>query len=952
MNHLGNITSVWAKVRKAAGLFGSFIGILVFCLPGFSQGDAGRITGDVTDSNGGTVVGATRTILDAQRGTTRALTTDAAGTYNAPNLIPGSYTISAALPGFKTAQHAGVTLEINQDVRIDLVLQPGEQQQVVTVTTEVPIVETTNAEMGGTVQSAIIENLPLNGRNFENLLQLRPGVTVMPGGAEFGQSTNGMRALDNVYMVDGINATEPWIGVSIMNANMAAGDAGTILPVDAIDEFKTEENPRAEFGWKPGAIVNVGVKSGTNALHGTAYAYGRDTAFDARNYFNQSPQPKAPVGLEQFGGTVGGPIKKNKLFFFLNYEGQDYSIGNPILHNFPVTATLGGSSKSLIDTCMAAATSPTAGKQLTALSAELAGLAFNKSTLGTPTAAGNCTPLAGQPAGGFQGLFPVNPGPGTGVFTALSSNNGINGGLAKIDYHINDKNSVQGMFFISIGDNLAVDAVTTEVAAPWLSQLHAEAETFSGSWTYVPNSTWVNEVRFGLGRYYQSYLSNDNTLNPASYTFNGNSYVVPTGVTNPLYFGMPAISITGLSNRNGIGAGWPKFVGPDTALTFLDHISYLHGAHAFKFGAEILPNYATENVTSNAKGPVAFSGYTNFFEGILSSANLLTGNPVRHLSDAGYAAFFQDDWRVRRNVIVNLGLRYELQTIVKDSDNGLGNFSPTLGLVQVGGAISSPYKGDHNNFAPRLGLAWDMFGNGKTVLRAGAGILYESQISFDVTNGVGNLLGLRTIPTGLPLFNAGSTTQLPTPAGNNITLASTSYTAAALTDPANGVNKAWQSFNPSLPISTTNQPLYSSVASPACGDGFTKPAGYLKAPAPCSIVAIDPNLVTPYVENWNLGIQRAITSKISLDVDYVGNHAVKLLGKLDINQPQSVNGFSPELGRSLCAGLRSFRLYSHRDLRAQRQCRAGGPAVYRSLRRLHIRIGRNNQRNRRPLQSR
>ena len=158
-------------------------------------------------------------------------------------------------------------LEIGRDLRVDFVLQPGEQQQTVTVTTEAPLIETTNAELGGTVQSEIIENLPLNGRNFESLLQLRPGVTVMPGGAEFGQSTNGMRALDNVFLVNGINATEPWIGVSIMNSNMVAGDAGTILPVDAIDEFKTEENPRAEYGWRPGGIVNVRVKSGTNQIH-------------------------------------------------------------------------------------------------------------------------------------------------------------------------------------------------------------------------------------------------------------------------------------------------------------------------------------------------------------------------------------------------------------------------------------------------------------------------------------------------------------------------------------------------------------------------------------------------------------------------------------------------------------------------------------------------------------
>jgi hypothetical protein len=147
---------------------------------------------------------------------------------------------------------SGVTLEINQDLRVDLVLQPGEQTEKVTVTEAIPLIETTNAELGGTLQAQIIDNLPLNGRNFENLLQLRPGVTIYPGGSGWAQSTNGLRPQDNIYLVNGIDATDPWMSQSVFNAVMASGDAGTILPVDAIDEFKTEENPRAEYGWRPG----------------------------------------------------------------------------------------------------------------------------------------------------------------------------------------------------------------------------------------------------------------------------------------------------------------------------------------------------------------------------------------------------------------------------------------------------------------------------------------------------------------------------------------------------------------------------------------------------------------------------------------------------------------------------------------------------------------------------
>src|SRR6266571_2070431 len=873
--HSTEVKSPVRSIRSALQILLLTVATLFVCVSAFSQGNAGRILGAITDQTGGTVAGATVTIIDTQRNLTRTLTTDNAGEYNAPNLLPGAYTIRAAYQGFKTEERSGITLEVSQDLRVDLTLQPGEQTERVTVTEALPMVETTNAELGGTLQSQIIDSLPLNGRNFENLLQLRPGVTIYPGGSGWSQSTNGIRAHDNLYLVNGVNASDPWMGQSMMNAVMAAGDAGTLLSVDAIDEFKTEQNPRAEYGWKPGSIVNVGVKSGTNAIHGTAFAFGRDTALDARNYFDQPPATKAPVALEQFGGTVGGPLKKDKLFYFADYEGQRYAIGNPVQHNFPVTASIANAKTSLIDACLAVVPA-----SRTALSLELAGL--NSS----------CTPLAGQPVNGFQGFFPVNPGPGTAVSTALPSNNTIDGGLAKLDYHLSDHHAIEGMYFLSQGNTLSLGSPTTQVNPSFFDVQHARAQTGSGTWTWIPNSQCVNEARVGYGHYYQSFLSNDHTLDPAAYPFNGVTYVMPTGVTNPFYFGFPAITIGGFTARPGIGAGWPKIVGPDGILSAVDNISFLHGRHSFKFGGEFLDTRSSEDVTANAKGPVSFSGgnklgLQRFFSGTLLNANLFTGDPVRHLRTEGYALFFQDDWRVKSNLIVNLGLRYELTTVMKDSHNGLGNFDPTLGLVQVGQQIKAPYRGDHNNVAPRLGLAWDVQGNGKTVVRAGAGLIYESQISFDVTNGIGNLLGLRSIPTGLPLYNAGSTTALPS--AGNITTASTTYSGPALTP----IQTNWRNFNPALPISAANPALYASAASPACGDGFTfDPAVYKKAPAPCSIVGIDPNLVTPYVETWNIGIQRALSSNLSLELGYVGNRGVKLLGKLDMNQAQPGAGWN------------------------------------------------------------
>ena len=191
-----------------------------------------------------------------------------------------------------------------------------------------PLLNTTSSTLGGTLSNKEINDLPLNGRNYENLLQLRPGVMRYPGGGFSTTSANGLRAEDNAYLIDGLFNSEPYSGQAIINGAGIAGDSATILPIDSIQEFNLQQNPPAEYGWKPGAVVNVGIKSGTNRLHGTAFAFGRDGVMDARNYFNAAPAAKLPRTLEQFGGSLGGAIIKDRAFFFGAYEGQRYNVGN------------------------------------------------------------------------------------------------------------------------------------------------------------------------------------------------------------------------------------------------------------------------------------------------------------------------------------------------------------------------------------------------------------------------------------------------------------------------------------------------------------------------------------------------------------------------------------------------------------------------------------------------
>src|SRR5271156_5961273 len=306
----------------AATLAIAFLGIVTH-----GQGINGRILGSVHDQSDAAVAGAKVTVTDTQRNITRATVSDESGDYVIADLQPSTYNVFVEQKGFNGFKTEGILVEVGQDVRIDCTLKAGDSSIVVAVTSEIPLVDSTTSSEGGTLSNKEINDLPLNGRNYENLLQLRPGVIRYPGGGFSTTSSNGLRAEDNAYFIDGLFNSEPFSGQSIINGAGIAGDSATILPIDAIQEFNVIQNPRAEYGWKPGTIVNVGVKSGTNDLHGTAYGFVRTTALDARNFYNTDANEKAPRNLKQFGSTAGGPIKKDKLFYFGAYEGQRYTVG-------------------------------------------------------------------------------------------------------------------------------------------------------------------------------------------------------------------------------------------------------------------------------------------------------------------------------------------------------------------------------------------------------------------------------------------------------------------------------------------------------------------------------------------------------------------------------------------------------------------------------------------------
>jgi hypothetical protein len=881
-------------------------------LPALAQSTAGRILGSVTDKSGASVAGASVVVTDTQRGTSRTLTTDATGNYAAPDLIPGTYKIRVEAKGFKAVERPSVTIEVASDVRAEFTLQPGNVSEVVTVTEEVPLLNTTSATLGGTLSNKEINDLPLNGRNYENLLQLRPGVMRYPGGGFSTTSTNGLRAEDNAYLVEGLYNSEPFSGQDIVNGSGVVGDSATILPIDAIQEFNIQENSPAEYGWKPGAIVNVGLKSGTNSLHGTAFAFGRDGAMDARNYFNcasnpcafgQSPASKVSRSLEQFGGSLGGAIIKDKAFFFGAYEGQRYDIGN----------SFGGvSSPSMVP----GSTMPLApGVAQNCTSSALASLDCNGNIPNaiadllangyTPATISHAAQLISGCTVSATGAvtctgtgFPINNNPTINIVNGFPNQVGVDNAVGKVDYNLNQRNSISGMYFF--GNNSGTVEDFPELQSRWRSKIHTRAQVVGGNWIWTPNSRWVNEARVGYNRLYQPTLPGDlNT--PAS------TYGLNTGLSGPLTGGLPRIGFAG-AFVPGLGAfKWPKFQGPDSRIQIIDHVSYTAGKHAFKFGGELHRDEVDGGAFGNARGSITFVGgnallptlatpngstaLEDFFAGLPLKASVQTGDPRRQIHNWSYAAFFQDDFRATKNLTVNFGVRYEFSSVIKEAHNLLGNFDPnsTTGLIQVGmNGVSGPYNPDHTNFGPRLGFAWDVTGKGNTVLRGGVGLMYEA-VNWESFLAFNNSFGLANVPTGAVISGTGTANQKY--AGGTITAGNLAISPAVIPQ--------WDS--------TTN-PLYGDVSGTTINcDPVTRQLGGLGSGA-CPIMSVVRNLTTPYVWNWSLNVQHAFAPNLSLEVAYVGNRGTNLTGIRDANQetpgtdsqatrPYTVNNKAPYLAQ-------------------------------------------------------
>jgi hypothetical protein len=775
----------------------------------------GRILGIVSDQNGAMVPAAQVTVTNTATSISRTVTTSSSGEYVVPDLEPGPYSVVAEAQGFSKFERTGLQLEVARDIRVDAKLQPGAVTSTVTVTGEAPILNTTNDVLGSTFSNDAVNELPLQGRDFQNLVTLQPGIQRTPGGGLLTITANGNRATDNNFLVDGIDDNDAFYGETVLNEPGVSGTPATHLPIDAIQEFNVQSSPEADYGAKPGAIINLGIKSGTNQFHGSTYYFHRNNALDARNYFNPIGQPLSALRLHQFGASSGGPIVKDKLFIFGNYEGVRDVVGNPLTLNTPIT-TLDSMDQNPDDNLA---------------------VAFQQ-----------CGVSCSQISQSLFKYFLANPGytasntDPTLIFTDYNNQNREDNGILKLDYHASARNSFNATYFVGDSDQIEEDLVYTQPY--WLTTAKTRAQLIGGSWLFVGNEKFTNQLHFGYNRLSQELFQGDHNVNPTTYGIN-------TGVTNPLDFGMPEIRVSGYTSHVlGGNLDFPLLTTPNQTWIISDSVSYLIGNHSFRFGGEFRTGSSDYTRDDYGPGEAQFDSTEDFVAGNATRGFAWIGDSRRLVSQQTFGLFLQDNWRATKNLILSYGLRYDVTLPIKEKHDLLGNFDPSLGLVQVGKQIDQPYGTDWNNLSPRLSFTFDPSGSGKTVFRVGGGVIYEvPHLSVFIGQNGAEAEGLGVIPTGATGV---------TPGGGTIN-------ASFLELSGDKVTQGWQSGGP----------VFGNLDPSALSCSYDQP---------CPILGVAKHLSVPYVYNWNANMEQALWNNAALTVAYVGNKGNRLYSVRDINQ--------------------------------------------------------------------
>ncbi len=815
----------------------SFSGLLL------AQSELATLTGTVTDSTGGVLSKVEITIVNEGTNLSAVSQTNENGRYFVTSLRPGVYTVTASLAGFKKYVDSGVILQVNQTARLDITMTVGAVTEEVTVSAAAPLLESETSNRGAVIDQQKIVELPLNGRDYNQLATLSPGVLLATPrlqsiGFKGVFNVNGNRAFQNAFQLDGVDNTS-------YSNSFRGGNMQVVQPsIEALQEFKIQTNAySAEFGRSAGALVNAVTKSGTNDLHGSAYEFHRNRALDANNFFSNKSGAAKPFRLRnQFGGNLGGALIKNKTFLFGDYEGLRDRTGTVRFSSVPQPIWKKGMF-----------TIPIFNPYLPSDT----GQDFQRpATADCNDGRGNCWIIPANlidPVG--QRVVNVNADPNTGTRGQVD-NNFVNVPIEpnrtdqfdiRADQSVSPKLNLFGRYSFS-DTNLFRPAPRpglsegsfndTFGSALWRSQ----AIAVGGTWVFSPRL--VSDIRFGWarGNFFQTPPNFGSGCPEKLIGLKGG----PTDES--ICGGIPVMNMPGGNLRRiGRTTSVPQFQTP-RSYDFRDSFSWTRGNHAFKFGGEFLHLQTGIRDVSSLLGNFDYSGRFTGQNGQYQGgiADLLLGFPTRYQQDSNtvfniwqkmYFFFIQDDWKINSKLTLNLGLRYEFDTPPRERDNQWSNFDGSAGafvLAKDGGlferALIHP---DYNNFAPRIGFAYSPLR--RTVIRAAYGVFYNHSNR----QGREGLLGFN-----LPFIVAGDS-QI---GGSNT--------------------------------------LKAGEAIFRLQDGI--PAGFVDVkkvnPATVARKAQDMNQRTPYVQQWNFGIQQELVKDFLFDVAYVGNKGTKLPAFRNLNQ--------------------------------------------------------------------